>query len=50
MLIAIGENGFMAHASFQTQTLLAMLQLEYISFAEVDLDRPPKLIEPEAEF
>jgi hypothetical protein len=38
MLVSIEENGFRAHATFQTARLLALLQLELLSFAPVDLD------------
>lgn len=41
MLISIGENGFRAFATFQTAELLALLQLEIITFVDLDLSEPP---------
>ena len=48
MLVSIESNGFRAHAHFQTQKLLALLQLERIAFTEFDLNAP--LPEPELPF
>jgi hypothetical protein len=41
MLICIQENGFVAHAHFQTPRLLALLQLETLRFDEIDISVPP---------
>lgn len=43
MLICVADNGFLAHADFQTARLLALLQLEKMSFSQIDLDNPPEL-------
>ena len=39
MLVSIEKNGFRAHATFQTSVLLALLQMEQITFCEMTLDR-----------
>lgn len=41
MLVSIENNGFRAHAAFQTGELLALLQLKQIPFEDIDLDVPP---------
>lgn len=41
MLVSVEENGFRAHASFQTHLLLALIQLEHLQLVELDLDQPP---------
>ncbi len=40
MLVSIEDNGFRAFASFQTGALLALLQLERLTFSDLDLDAP----------
>lgn len=40
MLVSVEDNGFSAHATFQTAELLAMLQLERLRFDDLDLDAP----------
>ena len=37
MLLSIEENGYRAYATFQTAVLLALLQLEQVTFADLDL-------------
>ena len=41
MLVSVETNGFRAHAAFQTHVLLALIQLEYLNFEELDLNTPP---------
>lgn len=41
MLVSVEDNGYRAHAYFNTTQHLALLQLEGIDFQEVDLDFPP---------
>lgn len=41
MLVSIEANGFRAFAYFQTHELLALMQLDTLSFTEVDLSVPP---------
>lgn len=41
MLVSIEPNGFRAYAPFQTGQLLALLQLETLTFSEIDLALPP---------
>lgn len=50
MLVSIDENGYGAHASFQTSTLLALLQLEVLNFEPLDLDIPPTVADDELPF
>lgn len=50
MLVSIEANGFRAHSTFQTSTLLALLQLENITFREIDIGRPPARYEAAAPF
>lgn len=40
MLVSIEPNGFRAYAPFQTGQLLALLQLETLTFSEIDLALP----------
>lgn len=48
MLVSIEENGFRAYAPFQTQELLALLQLEELEYLPLDLSVPPP--DPELPF
>lgn len=41
MLVAVEKDGFSAYATFQTHTLLALLQLEELTLHEIDLSTPP---------
>jgi hypothetical protein len=41
MLASIEQNGYRAHAPFQTHRLLALIQLEQLRFREIDLSIPP---------
>lgn len=41
MLVSVETNGFRAYAAFQTHVLLALIQLEYLNFEELDLSTPP---------
>ncbi len=41
MLVSIQPNGFRAYATFQTSTLLALLQLENLTFTALDIFSPP---------
>lgn len=50
MLVSIEENGFRAHSTFQTSRLLALLQLENITFTEIDIGLPPVRRETAAPF
>jgi hypothetical protein len=50
MLVSIDENGYGAHAQFQTSTLLALIQLEVLNFSEVDLGLPPHVEDDELPF
>ena len=47
MLVSIQGNGFRGYAAFETHTLLALIQLEYLDLRELDLDTPP--VEPDEE-
>lgn len=40
MLVSLEENGYRAHAHFQTHMILMALQREQLRFEEVDLDQP----------
>lgn len=42
MLVSIEASGFRAHAAFQTGALLALLQLEQLTFSSLDIDKPPE--------
>lgn len=46
MLVALTENGFQAYAHFQTHTILALLQIEKLTFRDVDLAHPPATNNP----
>lgn len=50
MLVSVEDNGFKAFATFQTGVLLALIQLEYLQFSEVDLHKPPALPEQDLPF
>lgn len=50
MLISIGANGFRAYATFQTAELLALLQLEIITFVDLDLSESPEQLQTEVPF
>lgn len=41
MLVSVEANGFRAFAYFQTHQYLALMQLEILTFDEVDLSVPP---------
>lgn len=41
MLVAVTDNGFVAHAAFQTHTFLALAQMIKITWVEIDLDADP---------
>ena len=41
MLVSVETNGFREHAKFQTHLLLALIQLEYLDLAELDLSVAP---------
>lgn len=42
MLVCVVDNGFLAHAHFQTHQVLALLQLKQLDFSMVDIDNPPE--------
>lgn len=41
MLVSIEHNGFRAFSFFQSHKILALLQLDNLSFTELDLTVPP---------
>lgn len=41
MLISVEKNGFAACAYFQTHEYLALIQLDILTFEEIDLSIPP---------
>lgn len=41
MLVSVEEHGFKAFAYFQTHEFLALIQLDVLTFDEIDLDVPP---------
>ncbi|MDQ1829788.1 hypothetical protein [Massilia scottii] len=41
MLVSIENNGFRAFATFQTSELLALVQLEHVTFVDVDVSALP---------
>ncbi len=50
MLISIQENGYRAYATFRTEVLLALLQLEIIHFTPFDLHQPVAALDVELPF
>jgi hypothetical protein len=40
MLVTVGDNGFRAFATFQTQAILALLQLQQLAFLPLDAPLP----------
>lgn len=41
MLVAIANNGFAAYSTFQSHELLSLLQLERLTFVDLDPEHPP---------
>lgn len=50
MLVSIQDNGFRAYATFLTSELLALLQLEELVYADLDLAVAPVAPEEEMPF
>lgn len=42
MLVSVVDNGFLAHAHFQTHQVLALLQLKKLNFSEINIASPPE--------
>lgn len=42
LLVCVADNGFLAHAHFDTHQVLALLQLKKLTFSEIDIDNPPE--------
>ena len=43
MLVSVEQNGYRAHAPFETHRLLALIQLEQLTLHEIDLSVPPPM-------